>query len=79
VWFTIVNHSIHCEHGRRSAKESRGTGPFLSPPLPLLSPPLTSIPFPYPSLPPLPLEVSPLNPARGSGGAPAEIEFDAKI
>ena len=36
--------------------------PLLSPPLP--SPPLPTLPHPPPS-PPLPLEVGPLNPARG--------------
>jgi len=38
--------------------------PFLSPPLP--SPPHLTL---YPSFPTPPLEVGPLNPARGSGGA----------
>ena len=59
-----------------------------SPPLPPLpSPSLFTLPLPPPS-PPFPLEVGPLNPARGSGGAllappgvwggaPAEIEFGA--
>jgi len=50
-----------------------GGGPVPSlpfPPSPPLPSPLTSIslPFPPPSLS-LPLEVGPLNPARGSGGA----------
>ena len=60
-------------HGRRSAKIVKGTPPL--PPLLLL--------------PPLPLEVGPLNPATGVwwsavsspsrvwGKAPAEIELDA--
>ena len=58
--------------------------PLLSPPIPSL--PLRTLTPPTPSQP-LPLEVGPLNPARGSGGAllgsrvwggaPAEIEFGA--
>jgi len=59
--------------------------PFLSPPLHSLLPPT---PSPSPPLPSLPLEVGPLNAARGLGsavsspsrvwgGAPAEIEFGA--
>ena len=63
-----------------------GAPPLLSPPLTL---PFLSLPFPFPFIPPLPLEVSPLNAARGLmgsavsspsvvwGGAPAEIELGA--
>ena len=61
--------------------------PLPFPPLPF---PIASLPhpFPFPPLPLLPLEVGPLNAARGSavsspsgvwGGAPAEIEFGALI
>ena len=56
------------------------TFPFPSPLLP--SSPLPTLPPPPPS-PPLSLEVGPLNPARGSGGAllgppaPAETQFGA--
>jgi len=66
------------EADRSSAPSLLTSSPFPSPPLP--SPPFLS--------PPLPLEVGPLNPARGSGercklpqrvwgGAPVEIDFGA--
>jgi len=46
-----------------------GGRPSCSLPLPFFSP--------FPLLFPLHLEVGPLKPARGSGGAPAENKFDA--
>ena len=51
------------------ARRADGAPP--SPSLPSLPSPLPSFPLLSPPLPspPLPLEVGPLNPARGSGGA----------
>jgi len=61
------------------ARRADGAPPSLFPFLP--SPPLSiSLLFPPLPSPPLPLEVDPLNPARGSGERcklPAKIEFGA--
>jgi len=69
--------------GRQGLRPLSPPSPFPVPSSPS-NPVCRSLPFPIPTFPPLPLEVVPLNPARGSGSAvsspgggraPAEVEF----
>ena len=95
VWYWTISSHLPGHYLAKCVKQTPKWGttfPFPSPLLPSLpSPPLPSLPTLPPPLPspPLPLEVGPVNPARGSGGAllappvgvwsgaPAEIEFSA--
>ena len=72
IWLAMLFKIVKCNmpvQARREPARAPGQTTFRAPPHPLSFPPPLPIPFSVLSLPSLPLEVGPLYPARGSGGA----------